>query len=52
MKKKKSILEVFIHGNSIIFCEYHSKGMIEEIVKLLEKNYGVVSVKKCHSMCG
>lgn len=52
MKKEKSIMEVFIHGNSMIFYEYYSKGMIEEIVKLLERDYGVVSVKLCRSMCG
>jgi len=51
-KKNKSTIEVFIHGDNLIFYEFYSKDKMTEIISVLEHEYGVVCEKKCRSMCG
>lgn len=51
-KPKKSIIEVSIHGKDIFIHEFHSTGKIDDILKKVTEDYGLVFVKKCRSMCG
>jgi hypothetical protein len=51
-KRMRSEIEVYIHGGSLLICEYFSRGFMEKLVEHAEKNYGLILVKKCRSLCG
>lgn len=51
-KRVLSEIEIYIHGNTVLFCEYFSHGFIEKLIKQAEKDYGLHLLKKCRSLCG
>jgi len=50
--KSKSRLVVYIYGDNILIYEFYSHGFIEKLIELVEKEHGLVFVKKFRSMCG
>jgi hypothetical protein len=51
-KRVRSEIEVYIHGDTLVVCEYFSHGFIEKLIEQAEKDYGLIFIKKCRSLCG
>jgi hypothetical protein len=51
-KRVRSEIEVYIHGDTLVVCEYFSHDFIEKLIEHAEKNYGLIFIKKCRSLCG
>jgi len=50
--KGKGILIIYIHGSTLHVYEHSSHGIIEKLIELAEKEYGVLLTEKLRSRCG
>jgi hypothetical protein len=50
--KNKGILILYIHGSILHVYEHSSRGVIEKLIELAEREYGVSFTEKLRSRCG
>lgn len=51
-KKLRSEIEIYIHGDTLIICEYFSHNLMDKLIEQAERKFGLIFTKKCRSMCG